>query len=228
MRFGNGAERALSAALLLLPACGREPAKVDPSSPLGGTPQSAAVTAAAPTAPVTQAPSAAGSAASPIGSPRFCPGDDRTGLPLATSTFSSRLPVDDARGELEGTNGICGDTWCEGSFEWFFYDLRGDNDKSEITMRVYDEHQGPKDADATKVVVRGPGYVGRVLAQKVVPSCTTPCKGFKTPPRWEPCLTLDLRCDLASPWSSGSEAWSKIFIDCGIALERAIREIHPE
>jgi hypothetical protein len=218
---------ARTTAVLFLVACGRDPSPADPSSPNGASSisegaasGSASTPMASPTTP--PAPAAPASGTPPIGSPKFCPGDDATGMPLATSPFVSQLPIADARFELEGMNEICGDTWCEGGFEWFFYDLRGDKDKSEITMRVYDDHKGSK-GDATKVVVQGPGYVGRVLAQKVVSSCTTPCEGFTTPPRYEPCLTLDLRCELTTPWSRASQA-----IDCGLALEDAVRAIHPE
>ena len=50
------------------------------------------------------------------------------------------------------------------------------------------------------------------------------------PPRWEPCLVLDVRCELAEPWTPPdmNRSWDKSFIDCGIALETAIRAIHPE
>ena len=64
---------------------------------------------------------------------------------------------------------------------------------------------------------------------QLVPSCTTPCKGFAEQPTWKPCLVLDLRCELATPVTGGNgQTWDKDFIDCGLALETAIRKIHPE
>lgn len=149
-------------------------------------------------------------------------------MPLQKSAFASTLDPAEARHELDGTNEICGDTWCEGSFEWFFYDLRSDSTKSEITMRVYASSRSAPAADARSVVVKGDSFEGRVLAQKTLASCTTACGGFKTPPLYKPCLVLDLRCEIAVPWSDASDAWQKAFIACGGELESKVREIHPE
>ena len=167
-----------------------------------------------------------------MGAPKHCPGDDGIGAPLVPGSFPSTVAPDDARRELEGTNEICGDTWCEGSFEWFFYDLRSAPGKTELTMRAYARDLSPKAATAANVVVRGPRFVGRVVGEHRVASCTTPCEGFSEKPRWSPCLALDLRCELEDAWrpndGSGLSPWEKTFIDCGLALERAVREIHPE
>ncbi|MFO0682351.1 MAG: hypothetical protein U0234_09885 [Sandaracinus sp.] len=188
--------------------------------------------ASAPTAPA--APSLHPPPASPeqpVGSPGFCPGDDLTHVPLATSDFVSTLPLAVARQELDARNSICGDTWCEGSFEWYAYDLRSDGSRSELTQRTYSFQRGTV-ADVSTIEVRGPHYVGRVLGQHVVPSCTTPCLGFAVPPRWAPCLALDLRCelDLPAPAGPGVEdlPWEEAMIACGIALESAIRARVPE
>jgi hypothetical protein len=162
----------------------------------------------------------------PIGSPGFCPGDDRTGVPLATSTFASTLDLATARAALDARNEICGDTWCEGSFEWFAYDLRGDAMRSEMTLRTY-SYQEPPTADVSSIVVTGPQYVGRVLARHDVPACTTPCGGFAEPPLWAPCMVLDVRCELELP-ASDDMAWEEALIACGGALEMAVRERVPE
>lgn len=187
---------------------------------LGGSPPQ-------PPAPAFPPPS---SPEQPIGSPRFCPGDDLTHVPLATSSFVSTLPLDAARGELESRNEICGDTWCEGSFEWYAYDVRSDAARSELTLRTYSVQHADV-ADVSDVVVRGPHYVGRVLAQHVVPTCTTPCLGFETPPRWAPCLVLDVRCevDLPAPLDPSADmTWEDVVIACGGALETTIRGRVPE
>lgn len=167
----------------------------------------------------------------PVGSPGFCPGDDLTNVPLETSDFVSTLPFSVARRELDARNSICRDTWCEGSFEWYAYDLRSDGSRSELTQRTYSFQRGTV-ADVRTIEVRGPHYVGRVLGQHVVPSCTTPCLGFAVPPRRAPCLALDLRCDLdmPAPRSAVTEdlPWEEAMIACGIALESAIRARIPE
>ena len=208
--------------------CAKEPSPSS-TSPGSGTATPAGVSTIRASA-ATASGAEPGPGSPPLGSPDFCPGDDGTAIPLASSSFASELAAGALRGELEATNSICGDTWCEGSFEWFFYDLRSGGGRSEITMRAYAVHRSPEGADARKVVVETDRYVERVLSQHVVPSCTTPCRGWKTPPRWEPCLVLDLRCELAEPWTAPEigRSWEKAFIDCGIALETAVRKIHPE
>lgn len=235
-------------ALPLLLACGggtqgtagTGSAGVAPPSPPGAAAGSSSAPPAATVAPSppmspgptppAQAPPPSGER--PVGAPKHCPGDDGTGAPLVPGSFPSTIALDDARRELEGTNEICGDTWCEGSFEWFFYDLRSAPGKTEMTMRAYARNLSPKGATAAKVVVRGPRYTGRVVGEHLVASCTTPCEGFSEKPRWSPCLALDLRCELEAAWrpndGSGLSPWEKAFIDCGIALERAVRAIHPE
>jgi hypothetical protein len=176
------------------------------------------------TAPALTAPPS--SPELPIGSPEFCPGDDRSGVPLATSTFRSTLDLRDARETLHAWNELCGDTACEGSFEWYAYDLRGDAERSELTLRTYSSQEEPV-ADVTSITVSGNGFTGRVLGQRMVPSCTSPCAGFDAQPRWAPCMVLDLRCEIA--WPASVEApWNRAHVECGIALEQAIRARVPE
>jgi hypothetical protein len=163
----------------------------------------------------------------PVGSPGFCPGDDKTGVALAKGSMPSELPILDARRNLDDRNSICGDSWCEGSFEWYFYDVRTQGQRSELTLRTYSTLR-VKNADVTSVLVSGPQFVGRVLSQHVVPSCTSPCQGFKSPPRWAPCLVLDLRCSLALSSTGDAERWERVLIDCGLALESAVRKRIPE
>lgn len=173
-------------------------------------------------------PSRHGAATPAVGSPKYCNVDDRTKIPLATSTFVSELAPAEAQAHLEGENELCGDTRCEGSFEWFLYDLRSDAHRSELTMRVYARFVSPKGATARTVVVRGDRFVGRVLREAILPSCTTACGGFAEPPLWKPCLVLDLRCEIERPWKQYNRDWQSDEIACGIALESAIRNVHPE
>lgn len=123
-------------------------------------------------------------------------------------------------------NELCGDTACEGSFEWYAYDLRGDEERSEMTLRTYSSQEEPV-ADVTAIVVSGNHFTGRVLAQRMVPTCTSPCAGFREEPRWAPCMVLDLRCELGLPVST-EPAWNQAHVECGIALEGAIRARVPE
>lgn len=164
---------------------------------------------------------------SPAGSPRFCPGDDASGVPLVKSTSPSSIDLATARRALDERNELCGDTWCEGSFEWFFYDLRGTAKRSELTMRAYTMPSRSPAPDVSHVTVTGAHFTGRVLGQHEVRRCTSPCKGFATPPDWTPCLVLDLRCALDVP-ASASMDFEQPLIDCGIALETAVRALIPE
>ena len=112
----------------------------------------------------------------PIGSPGFCPGNDQTGVELAPASMPSQLDPAAARRMLDIQNSICGDTWCEGSFEYYFYDFRSWEQRSEVTMRTYSTLEDGM-PDVSGVEVSGPQFVGQVLSQYVVPFCTSPCKG---------------------------------------------------
>ncbi len=123
-------------------------------------------------------------------------------------------------------NELCGDTACEGSFEWYAYILRGDAGLSEITLRTYSSQREPV-ADVTDIEVSGTHFAGRVLGQQMVASCASPCGGDDVQPRWSPCMVLDLRCEIALPVST-ELAWNQAQVECGIALEHAIRSRVPE
>lgn len=164
---------------------------------------------------------------SPAGSPGFCAGDDASGVPLVTSASPSTIDLATARRALDDRNALCGDTWCEGSFEWFFYDLRGTAKRSELTMRAYTVPSLAPVPDVSKVTVTGQHFTGRVLGQHEVARCTSPCRGFATPPDWTPCLVLDLRCELDVPASAEMD-FEQPLIDCGLALESAVRAVVPE
>lgn len=159
----------------------------------------------------------------PIGAPRTCPHDDGSGVPLARSSTRSTLPESTARAELESENDLCPDTACEGSFEWYYYDLRSADRRSELTMRVYTWAPPGGIGDASHVTVRGEGFQGRVLGQHRARQCRSPCGGET----YRGCLTLDLRCTIDRPYQRDM-TWSRPAIACGIALERAIRERIPE
>jgi len=130
-----------------------------------------------------------------------------------------------ARASLDARNELCGDTWCEGSFEWFAYDLRSDRTRSELTLRAYTTVAEPV-ADVSTIVVTGVGYTGRVLGQHLVPSCSGPC-GLPDQMTWSPCELLDVRCEITRPHTEDLD-WEKPLIECGIALQHAIRERIPE
>lgn len=206
--------RRIVAALALSGCCILPPAPT-PAPGLGPS--------ATPTAPLPP-PS---SPEEPVRSP-YCRVDDTTGVPLATSAFVSTIPLEAARGALDARNEICGDTWCEGSFEWYAYDLRGDGSRSELTLRTYSYQEEPV-ADVSSIVVSGPSFTGRVLGQHVVPSCSSACAAWY---RQAPCLVLDVRCELGLPWRDetfdDAMPWEEAAIACGIALESAIRARVPE
>jgi hypothetical protein len=136
-----------------------------------------------------------------------------------------------ARARLDDWNEWCPDTWCEGSFQWFAYDLRGDATRSEVTMRTYSRQRAAV-PDLSAVDVSGHGFRAHVLAQHVVTSCVVPC--LPAMERYEipaPCLVLDVRFELDLPVSAEftpTAGWDATLIDAGIALEQALRMRVPE
>jgi len=162
----------------------------------------------------------------PGGSPGPCHGNDRSGVPWATSTLPSTLDARTARETLELWNDLCGDTACEGSFEWYAYLLRGEAGRSEITFRTYSSQEEPV-ADVTDIEVSGARFAGRGIGQRMGPSCGSPCGGDDEQPRAGPCMVLDVGCAIALPVST-EMAWNQAQVECGIALEEAVRARVPE
>jgi hypothetical protein len=155
-----------------------------------------------------------------------CGIEEKTGKGLSKSTLPSTISDERAKSELDGFNELCGDVWCEGSFEYFFHGLRCDAKKKlcHLDVRMYDRQRTKKKVEGLKKT--GKGFVAHVLFQKPRNCCTHP--GIRD--NIEPCTTYDARCELKT--KVGKEEFPMAFHDtmsnCIRALEDGIREAVPE
>jgi len=149
-----------------------------------------------------------------------CSLDDGSGRPLPKSDLPDALDATVAAKELRGLNSICGDTWCEGRFEFHFHDLRCDPASStcHVGMRIYPDN--PIGDGAATVNVTGPKLRARVIGHAEVPRCVPPCqKGA-----FAPCEFFDARCELQVPKGAPDfgGSWFDAVSDCVTALEKGI------
>ena len=156
----------------------------------------------------------------------WCGIEEKTGKGLPKSSLTNTLSEERARTELGGFNELCGDVWCEGSFEYFFHGLRCDEKKKlcHLDVRMYDRQKTEKKVEGLKKT--GKGFTAHVLFQKSRRCCTHPGISDKI----MPCTTYDARCELET--KVGKEEFPMAFHDsmsnCIRALEDEIRKIVPE
>ena len=157
-----------------------------------------------------------------------CGLEEKTGKGLQKSTLENTLSQAIADGELETLNELCGDVWCEGSFEYFFHGLRCDAKQNlcHLDVRMYDRQRTKKKVQGLKK--SGKGFTARVLAQTPRDCCTHP--GISD--NIEPCTTYDARCEIKTKVVKGEEELPRAFADslakCLNTLEDEIRKIVPE
>lgn len=155
-----------------------------------------------------------------------CGIEEETGKGLPKSTLPNTLSPERAKSELDGLNELCGDVWCEGSFEYFFHGLRCNAKKKlcHLDVRMYDRQRTKKKVQGLKK--SGKGFTARVLVQTPRDCCTHPGIADNI----EPCTTYDARCELKA--TIGKEEYSEAFHNtlskCLNALEDGIRKIVPE
>jgi hypothetical protein len=157
-----------------------------------------------------------------------CGIEEKTGKGLPKSTLENTLSQAISDGELATLNELCGDTWCEGSFEYYFHGLRCDAKQNlcHLDVRMYDRQRTKKKVQGLKMT--GKGFTARVLAQTPRDCCTHP--GISD--NIEPCTTYDARCEIKTKVVKGEEELPWAFADslskCLNALEDGIRKIVPE
>lgn len=207
--------RSRLAALVLLAAC-RRPAPA-PVADAGAPPPPS------PTAPLA--------VADPTDAGTGCARDDSTHTPLPKSTLPDVLDPAHALGELRALNELCGDTWCEGSFEYYFHGLRCDAASAtcDLDMRLYTHLPVPPAANVVGLARTDPHFRGVVLGQKQHARCTPPCwgKGEIDPP----CETFDVRCTISTRGLHAEiddNDWMTRVSECISAMEPAIRARVPE
>jgi hypothetical protein len=155
-----------------------------------------------------------------------CGIEEKTGKGLPKSTLTNTLSEERSKSELDGFNELCGDVWCEGSFEYFFHGLRCDAKKKlcHLDVRMYDRQKTEKKVEGLKKI--GKGFTAHVLFQKSRRCCTHPGISDKI----LPCTTYDARCELKT--NVGKDEFPMSFHDtmsnCIRALEDGIRKIVPE
>ena len=155
-----------------------------------------------------------------------CGIEEKTGKGLPKSTLPNTLSQALSDGELMTLNELCGDVWCEGSFEYYFHGLRCDAKKKlcHLDVRMYDRQRTKKKVQGLKKT--GKGFVAHVLTQTPRDCCTHP--GITD--NIEPCTTYDARCELKTKLGKDQfpEAFHNTLSRCLNALEDGIRKIVPE
>lgn len=163
-----------------------------------------------------------------------CLRDDLSRIPYPTSPFSGDIDPAATGAAVDHFNDLCGDVWCEGSFEIAFVDLACDTKRKtcDLEMRFYTTLRVQPVGDATKVAASGTGWNGQVLAQSQVEHCYPP--GVKIGLEWRrPCGVIDVRCEL---WPKNGVQHAKfpdddfhdLTSECIKAIEKNIRAVIPE
>jgi hypothetical protein len=106
-------------------------------------------------------------------------------------------PLTPAKKVLRAIDNICGDTWCEGEFQFKFH--RVSMNKSSNTTRVYFTMSIGKDNVLDVTPIAAQGFTAQVGLQKFAVDCTIP--GYGTPEvllRDEDSLNWDFYLSLSS------------------------------
>lgn len=141
-------------------------------------------------------------------------------------TALGRLSRGEADRELQSLNELCGDTWCEGSFDLYFHGISCAGRTCTLAMRWYGHTRVAPPPDVSTIDVRGSGYHGWVTGVGTFAKCTPPCwsKGDLAP-----CSTFDVGCEVdAPPGKPAGEVSDAALSACIDALEKAIRARAPE
>ncbi len=148
---------------------------------------------------------------------------------MPSSQFNNTLPRKDVAEHLRTLNDLCGDSWCEGSFEYFFYKLGCDVTAGTCVLefRMYDGQKTNKSLLKTKW--SGRDFKAEVKAQNSRDCCSHP--GITD--AIVPCIHFDVRCELAvlpfgSDRKTENQRWLPAVSNCIRTLESGIRKSIPE
>jgi len=209
------------AVLLLLPGC------PDTSGP-GDAPAVRLEPGPAPAEPAPAPPTAepAPTPATPRLKRKDCGKQELTGRGLPRSPMKNTLSADRTRGTLDSLNDLCGDVWCEGSFEWYFHGLTCDGKKKLCHLDVRMYHAGKTERKVEALKRKGKAFAAEVLAQSARECCTHP--GITN--NIAPCTVFDARCALTTGLGQTEfpERFHETLTLCLNALEDGVREIVPE
>ena len=149
-------------------------------------------------APPAPAPPDAAPAVDPAERKRECSPEETSG-DLPRSTLRNTLSEARVEEVLAAINDVCGDTWCEGHFDYYFHGLRCDTGKRrcDIDVRMYDAER--TETEVEPFVRRGKRFTARVLAQAPRECCGHP--GITD--TIEGCTSYDARCELQITLGSG-------------------------
>jgi hypothetical protein len=123
-----------------------------------------------------------------------CFRDDATGRKLVTSDIASDLDPTTAIAFLAEQNELCGDTYCEGDYDFFFHDVRcsASGRSCQVSMRLYGDDK-TSSADAGSVDVRDGHVRGRVVGYASERSCRPACMEVGD---FSPCSVIDVVCEI--------------------------------
>jgi hypothetical protein len=169
-----------------------------------------------------------------------CLRDDLTERPYPKSRLASDVDPRATGHGLDAFNDLCGDVWCEGSFEILFQDLACSSKakRCDLDLRFYTSVAVPPAGDITKVEAHGPGWRGYVVGQAEVDRCSPPCMAGDSLVK-PPCGVFDLRCEIDPPSDppravqnyepfAMDSGWYSRVSACIHGLEDGIRAIVPE
>lgn len=156
-----------------------------------------------------------------------CFRDDATGRTLVTSRLVSDLDPATAIAFVSSTNRMCGDTYCEGDYDFFFHDVRcsATARSCHVSMRLYGR-KAPLSASVASIDVRDGPVRGRVVGYEHTSSCKPSCMNGG---ELSPCSTIDVICEIATspPFEimsvSPEKALSPNLDRCIRAVEGALR-----
>jgi hypothetical protein len=162
----------------------------------------------------------------PPPAPSMCARYDLTGEPYPPPP--ALPPLVDEKKELDSLNSLCGDTWCEGSFEFYFFHLGCGGGRCALDMRLYTHVPVTPMPDVSTLERHGWDWDARVLSQKQPSRCAPPCwaKDEIEPP----CGMFDVRCEIDVPDGGGvsTQDFTNRLLACIAAIEEGIRAQVPE
>jgi hypothetical protein len=154
-----------------------------------------------------------------------CYRDDATGRKLVTSDLVSDLDQATAIEFIADQNDLCGDTFCEGDYDFYFHDVRCSTSARtcHVSMRLYGGDKAGLPPGVASIDVRDGPVRGRVVGHDEQRSCKPACMETG---EFSPCSIVDVVCelDVTPPFEIRSTENALNLGRCIHAVERALRD----
>jgi hypothetical protein len=154
-----------------------------------------------------------------------CFRDDGTGRKLVTSDLVSDLDQATAIAFIADQNDICGDTYCEGDYDFYFHDVRCSTSarSCHVSMRLYGSDKAGLPPSVTSIDVRDGPVRGRVVGHDEQRACKPACMETG---EFSPCSIVDVICelDVTRPYEITSLENNLNLGRCVRAVEGALRD----